>query len=235
MELIKIEKNNIHGLVVSSRVVAEELGKEHGKVLRDIKDKMGISNFGDTHWFIENEYIHPQNKQKYNEYLMTKDGFTLLVMSYQGYDEFKIAYINKFNEMEKALRETNRVPGSFREALLLAAEQQAVIEQQGQKILEMKPKEEFYDELIESKDTIDIGTVAKVINKGIGRNTLFKILRDKKVLQNNNQPYQEYIDRGYFRCVETKFTKPNGTTNINIKTVVFQKGVDYISKLVAEA
>ncbi|ADO83748.1 phage antirepressor KilAC domain-containing protein [Ilyobacter polytropus] len=233
MELIKIENNKNYGLVVSSRVVAEELGKEHKNVCRDLE---GVLKSVHTHekLIIPSSYIHPQNKQEYREFLLTKDGFTLYMFNIQGYNDFKLNYINKFNEMERALQETQRVPQTFREALLLAAEQQERLEEQEQKILEMKPKEEFYNEIIESKDTIDIGTVAKVINKGIGRNKLFKILRDRKVLQNNNQPYQEYIDRGYFRCVESRFTKPNGTTSINIKTVVFQKGVDYINKLVCE-
>jgi anti-repressor protein len=231
MELIKIENNKNYGLVVSSRVVAEELGKEHKNVCRDLE---GVLKSVHTHekLIIPSSYIHPQNKQEYREFLLTKDGFTLYMFNIQGYNDFKLNYINKFNEMERTLQETQRVPQTFREALLLAAEQQERLEEQEQKILEMKPKEEFYNEIIESKDTIDIATVAKVINKGIGRNKLFKILRDRKVLQNNNQPYQEYIDRGYFRCVESRFTKPNGTTSINIKTVVFQKGVDYINKLV---
>lgn len=47
----------------------------------------------------------------------------------------------------------------------------------------------------------------------------------------NNQPYQKYIDCGYFRVVEQKYTKPNSETAINIKTLVYQKGVNYIKKL----
>lgn len=228
MDLIRIEKDKNYGLVVSSRVVAEELGKQHSHVMTKCKDVLGVAEY------CESSYINEQRKQQ-PELLLTKDGFILLCMNYQGYNDFKRAYINKFNEMERQLQEQMKVPQTFREALLLAAEQQAIIEEKEQKILEMKPKEEFYDEIIDSKDTIDIGTVAKVLNKGIGRNTLFKILRDKRVLQSNNQPYQEYIDRGYFRCIESKFTKPNGTTSINIKTVVFQKGVDYINKIVSAA
>ena len=231
MELIKIENNKNHGLVVSSRVVAEQLGRRHDHVMRDLENILTTPDLGAL--IIQSEY-KAGNGQMRKEFLLTKDGFILYMFNIQGNNDFKLAYINKFNEMERTLQETQRVPQTFREALLLAAEQQERIEQQEQKILEMKPKEDFYDEIIESKDTIDIGTVAKVINKGIGRNKLFKILRDRKVLQNNNQPYQEYIDRGYFRCIESSFVKPNGTTSINIKTVVFQKGVDYINKLVCE-
>lgn len=99
-------------------------------------------------------------------------------------------------------------------------------------IEENKPKVDFYQAVTGSKDTIDIGSVAKVLNfPNIGRNNLFAILRGKNILMSNNQPYQSFIDRGYFRTIESKFTKPDGSTSISIKTVVYQKGVDFIRKI----
>lgn len=96
----------------------------------------------------------------------------------------------------------------------------------------MKPKEEFFDAVTDSKDAIPMANVAKVLGfKDIGRNNLFKILREEKILQPNNIPYQEYIDRGYFRVVEQRYDKPYGEVGINIKTLVFQKGIDFIRKL----
>jgi len=73
------------------------------------------------------------------------------------------------------------------------------------------------------------------LNMGIGRNRLFEILRDKRILMNDNKPYQTYIDRGYFRVIEQKYTKPDGSTNINIKTLVYQRGLDYIRKILKTA
>jgi len=99
-----------------------------------------------------------------------------------------------------------------------------------QKVLEMKPKAEFFDAVTDSKQAIEMGQVAKVLDMGIGRNKLFEFLRAEKILMGNNQPYQRYIDEGYFRVVEQKFTKENGETMINIKTLVFQKGVNFIRK-----
>lgn len=96
----------------------------------------------------------------------------------------------------------------------------------------MKPKEEFFDAVTDSKDAIDMGQVAKVLNyHKIGRNKLFEILRDNGILQQNNQPYQKYIDCGYFRVVEQKYEARPGEIRINIKTLVFQKGIDYIRKI----
>lgn len=125
----------------------------------------------------------------------------------------------------------HRVPQTFAEALRLAAEQQEEIEKQKLLILEQKPKADFYDDVVESKDALPMAIVAKTLNMGIGRNKLFSFLREQKVLRENNEPYQSYVDDGWFRCVESKFTKPNGDICVNIKTVVLQKGLDGIRKL----
>lgn len=100
----------------------------------------------------------------------------------------------------------------------------------------MKPKEEFFDAVADSKDAIEIGKVAKVLNyPGIGRNKLFEILRDKGILMKDNVPYQKYIDNGCFRTIEQKYSMSDGETRISIKTLVYQKGVDYIRKILEVA
>jgi anti-repressor protein len=102
------------------------------------------------------------------------------------------------------------------------------------KILELKPKADFYDTVTGSTSTVDIGTVAKVLNFGKGRNTLFKILREHKILDCRNVPYQEFCDRGYFRVIESQFSKPSGETCINYKSVVYQKGIDFIRRFLVK-
>lgn len=98
----------------------------------------------------------------------------------------------------------------------------------------MKPKEDFYDAVAGSKTAVEMATVAKLLNyKNVGRNKLFEILRDRRVLQSDNIPYQKYIDNGWFRTIEQKYSK-DGETYINIKTLVFQKGVDGIRKILEE-
>lgn len=110
---------------------------------------------------------------------------------------------------------------------------QNIIANQNKQLETMKPKAEFHDAVVGSDDTVDMSQVAKILNyKGIGRNKLFEILRKKKVLRHNNEPMQAYVDRGWFRQVESKYQTPNGDTRINIKTVVFQKGVDGIRKII---
>lgn len=140
-------------------------------------------------------------------------------------------YFIECEKIAKDLIEINpKVPTTFREALLLAVEQQETIEKQILQIEVMKPKEVFYDQVTGSDTCFDMADVAKVCDLGIGRNLLFQFLRENNILRENNTPYQQFIDNGSFRVIESKYNKPDGSVNISLKTVVYQKGVDFIIK-----
>lgn len=97
--------NNNGELVVSSRQIAENFGKRHDNIMRDIG---GLLNFEDTQkMFYKSSYINTQNGQEYTEYLMNRDGFCLLVMGFTGKEAlaWKLKYIEAFNAMEKKLKE----------------------------------------------------------------------------------------------------------------------------------
>lgn len=231
----EIQVTQLNGdLVVSSRQVAEDFEKRHADVIKAIEDKMKVNEIlRSPKYFIESTYTDKSNRQS-KEYLLTRDGFSFIVMGFNGKraDEWKLKYIEAFNKMESYIKDKNKLPRNFAEALRLAAELEEEKERLALENSEMKPKAEFYDDVAGSKDAITIGEVAKVIGiKGLGRNKLFALLRDRKILQQNNQPYQEYVDRGYFRIIEQKWTTPDGDTKINIKTLVYQKGLDYIRKI----
>lgn len=98
---ITIQENSKYGLVVSSRVIAKELGKRHDNVVRDLEKILETSNLSSL--IIPSFYRTQGQKREYKEYLLTKDGFTLYMFNIQGYQDFKLAYINKFNEMEKLI------------------------------------------------------------------------------------------------------------------------------------
>lgn len=120
-------------------------------------------------------------------------------------------------------------------ATKLKEERKARLESE-KKVKLLEPKGQFYDDVAGSKDSIEMGHVAKVLGiRRMGRNRLFSLLRDKKILDKNNIPYQQYVDMGYFRVLEQKYTVPNGETKINIKTMVFQKGVDFIGRKIRES
>ena len=98
---VLIEQNSQYGLVVSSRVIAKELGKQHKHILETLDKILESRDFGSL--IIPSTYKAEGQKRSYKEYLLTKDGFTLYMFNIQGYQDFKMTYIQKFNEMEKEL------------------------------------------------------------------------------------------------------------------------------------
>ena len=97
--------------VTTSRAVAEQFGKQHKNVIRDIetlisqlKIEPATANFAELN-FILIDQLDAQGKPR-PAYLLTRDGFTLLAMGFTGAKamQFKVAYINAFNRMEQMLR-----------------------------------------------------------------------------------------------------------------------------------
>lgn len=88
--------------VVSSREVAERFNKNHKDVLRSIEN-LAAQNCATKSMFYETTF---ENRGKqYPMYLMNRDGFSLLTFGFTGDEalEWKLKYIQAFNEMEKKL------------------------------------------------------------------------------------------------------------------------------------
>lgn len=230
-ELVQ-EKNG--ELLVSSLVIAENVSYEHRAVVQLINSyKIDFQELGALHL----KCIGTNGTNSYKTWYDLNENqvtFLLQLMKNNEYTvKFKLTLTKAFSIMKSKLQEnTFSIPKTFSEALLLASKQAEQIEKQNQLLLEQKPKVDFFEAVTGSKDAIDIGTVAKVLNKKIGRNKLFEILRDKNILMASNMPYQKFIDCGYFRVIETKYNKPDGSTHIGFKTLVYQKGVNYINKII---
>lgn len=117
-------------------------------------------------------------------------------------------------------------------ALIVA---QNIISQKDKQIEQMKPKAEFFDAVADSRTAISMNEVSKVLGiKGYGRNNLFEFLRNNGILDRWNVPYQRYIDCGWFRVIEQKYTR-QGEPCVTTKTLVYQKGVDAIRKKILNA
>ena len=100
--------------VVSSRQVAEKFEKQHKHVLdaiENIKETIKAENSALIKWFCKTTYKAGTGKN-YPEYLMNKDGFSLLAMGFTGEKaiQWKIKYIEAFNRAEKDLAEALKYP-----------------------------------------------------------------------------------------------------------------------------
>lgn len=230
MELIKITTDEFTGkTAVSARSLYEFLGvKERFSRFMERNIEFGFIAGTD---YTPYQTVHPSNKQPFEDYALSLDCAKEISML-QRTDKGKEARIYFIECEKKAQLFTNQVPTTFAHALRLAADLQEANEAQAKQLAEAKPKVDFFDQVADSKDAIDIGSAARVLNAGIGRNRLFEILRNKGVLMQNNTPYQKYIDMGWFRVIEQKYNKPDGTNCINIKTLVYQKGLQGILKII---
>ena len=106
------------------------------------------------------------------------------------------------------------------------------IKQLEETIEEQKPKAESFDVFINASNYQKMNDVAKSL--GVGRNNLFKFLREQKVLMKNNTPYQTFIERGYFIVRETSVERGVMVFNTT-QTYVTAKGVNFIHKLLSKS
>lgn len=216
--------------VTTSLRIAEVFGKQHKDVLEAIRDLISSAENSallET-YFAEGEYKASNGKAN-PMYYMNRDGFTLLAVGFTGKRalQFKISYINAFNSMETQIKTGYVIPGSYAEALKLAASQAEQIE-------DMKPKALFADAVATSHTSILIGDLAKLIRQNgvdIGQNRLFAWLREHGYLigsgDRRNMPTQRAMDLGLFDIKERTFQNPDGSVRITKTTKVTGKGQQY--------
>ncbi|WP_236008142.1 Rha family transcriptional regulator [Levilactobacillus andaensis] len=186
--------------VTSSLQVAKTFGKNHQHVLRDIdlliSKSEGVSNSGqtlmDSPMFSHSMYVHPQNEQKYPVVYMNRDGFTLLAMGFTGSKalEFKLKYIQAFNEMEKQVNRFE-VPTTLPEALRMAADQ-------AEQITIMKPKADYTDQMLANPGLEATSVIAK--NYGYSTREFNKLLHGLGIQYKQGKTwllYATYQDKGY--------------------------------------
>lgn len=95
------------GQVLTSIEVSQMVGKDHSKLLRDIRNyvsQLGEAKIGLSDFFTESTYITEQNKTM-PCYLVTKKGCEFIAHKLTGQKgtEFTARYINRFHEMEDEL------------------------------------------------------------------------------------------------------------------------------------
>jgi phage antirepressor YoqD-like protein len=115
---------------------------------------------------------------------------------------------------------------SLRAALLGYSERVITLEA---KVTADAPKVAFAEAIRAVDGVCSIEKIAKTI--GIGRNKLFKRMRDDGILQANNLPYQKYIDREYFTVIEQEpYTDSKGVQHPTFTTRVTGAGQVFIAK-----
>lgn len=236
---IKVENTRI---IVSSRDVAKQFGKRHDNVVKDIKKLLSENpdnKFNALH-FQETTYKDSSNRTQ-QQYLMTREGFTLLVFKYTGpkYIELKQRYIEKFSKMDKELEIKNiddniQIPKTFSEALRLAADIQEEKEKLEKQIMMNTPKVEFADAVSTSDTDILIRELSKLLTQNgyhTGERKLYEQLRHDEYLISSgvdrNRPTQRSMNMGLFRVKEITIQQQERIPKLKFVTKVTPKGQMY--------
>ena len=199
------EKNG--QVLASSREVAERFGKAHDKVKRSIKSfEKDVAIFGEM--FILSYYDDSYGR-KQEEYLMTRDGFSLLCMGFTGKKalEWKLKYIDAFNQMEDRLKNGNQLTEEERLKLQLFSKDASEVAYAHNRLIELatapliaenkelKPKAEYHDEVLKKDGLITTTVVAKDLGFS-SANKLNKVMNANHIIFKNQSgtwcPYAEY-------------------------------------------
>ena len=135
---------------------------------------------------------------------------------------------NYFIEVERQLKESTADSYMLSDPIARAKkwiEEEQERQRLASSVKELTPKAEFFDAVADSTDLMAMGKAAKTL-KRVGRNTLFGLLRQHKVLDGDNIPYQRYCDAGYFKVIESTY----GNGCIGLTTKVTQRGLDWLRK-----
>lgn len=164
-------------ILASSRDVAEKFGKRNPDVNRAIENLI-VQNCTVRNMFIKTSYTSSRGRDE-NEYLMDRDGFSLLVMGFTGKKalEWKLKYIDAFNQMEETLKSGDYLSEEEKLKLQLFSKDPLEVASAHNRLVELevnkataplkaenevlKPKAEYHDEVLNKEGLITTTVVAK--------------------------------------------------------------------------
>ena len=229
-----ITKTEDGKLVVSSRRVADDFKKRHSDVIEKIQQLIKAEK-SVMSMFIKSSYKAGTGK-KYKEYLLTRDGFSLLVMGFNGREalEWKLKYIEAFNAMERKLKEISKPDSYMIDDPIERAKRWIEEREQYNKVAaELEEQNSFVNKISESNGSMLVREVAKLASKGnitIGEKTLWNKLREwGYISKKSTEPMQSAINSGWFEVIE-RVVERDGKSFVYKTTKVTNKGQIHIIK-----
>lgn len=200
-------------IFASSREVAEKFGKNHKEILRSIDNiSKEISTAQFCALFKISNYKASNGKTN-KEYLMDRDGFSLLCMGFTGAKalEWKLKYIAAFNIMEETLKSGDYLSEEEKLKLKLFSKDPLEVASAHNKLVELevgkataplkaenkilKPKAMYHDDVLNKDGLITTTVVAKDLGfKSAAK--LNRIMNLNRIIFKNQSgtwcPYADY-------------------------------------------
>lgn len=214
-------------MTMSSREIAELTGKEHFHVMRDLRslsDKLGDMFEGSIQI-----WIHPQNGQEYQEFVIKRDTcFTLLT----GYDPVaRMKVIKRWQDLES---QSQALP-NFNDPVAAARAWADAVElriEAEKRLSEVAPKVEFVERYMSAPETFGFRQVAKKLH--MKENELRNFLMDHRVmyyLSGRLTAYANHVDAGRFEQVSGVAGNDHAYTQSKFTT----KGVEWLAGEIAKS
>lgn len=196
---------NTNNVLMSSIEIAHHTGKEHKNIIRDIRNMFNELEI-DGSVLSHAEYQEIKDNRGYTQEIFLNYRYTELLVT--GYNvKLRLAVLDALKAKIKILEQQNtpKIPLSYLEALEQLVAKEKETQQLALQIEQAKPDIEFAQAIKQTDTEVSMSEYAKVISKeiGFGRNTLYSFLREKKVFTTKNIPMQSFINKGYFRVIES--------------------------------
>ena len=234
MELIKIE--NVNGKqLISARELHEFLeSKERFSKWFDRMLEFGFLEGEDFTSVNKSTVVNNGAKRELQDYVIKLDmakEISMLARNEKGKQARKY-----FIECEKRLQNQFKVPATFKEALMLAVEQQDHIEKLELKIQNDKARVGFAETIEKASSDILFRDMSKILaNEGIklGQNKLYSWCRGKGLILKGTLPSQRAVEQGLFR-VTTRLVKTVKGDIESVTCKITGKGQVYILQKLKE-
>lgn len=211
-------------LAVSSREVASNFDKDHRVVTRSIKNKIKSLTEQNcavqiTNLFIPTTYEH--NGNQYKEYLLTRDGFTFIVMGFTGSkaDIWKLKYIQAFNKMEQTIKQ-QQLPQTVEEMIIAQANSMLKFKS------EVNTKFSSLEHKVDNQITLDHGK-QRTLQKAVGKRVI-ELLNGT-----DTDDYRKYSKKYFAACyrdIKDRFGIPSYK---DVKTKDYESALNYIRNWIA--
>lgn len=222
---------NTNTVLMSSIEIAHHTNKTNPNIIRDIRNMFNDLEI-DVSKLMHDEYQEIKDNRGYTKEIFLNYRYTELLVT--GYNvKLRLAVLDALKAKIKILEQQNapKIPLTYLEALEALVAKEKETQQLARQIEQAKPDVEFAQAIKQTDTEVSMSEYAKVISKeiGFGRNTLYSFLREKKVFTTKNIPMQSFINKGYFRVIESVHNNVI-TLSVVITPLGQEKLLTYIKK-----
>lgn len=212
---------------MTSREIADLVESRHDSVKRTI-DRLVESGVIHRPPMVDGEKAANRTVEKVYQ-VCKRDSYVIVA---QLSPAFTARLVDRWQELEAAQPKALDLndPHALRAALLGYTEKVLRLET---KVAADAPKVAFAEVIRAMDGVCHIGEFCKTMR--IGRNRMFKRMKEDKILMASRMPYQKYIDKGYFSVIEqTPYTNSKGETHTTFTTMVTGAGQVFLARRYAD-